>query len=271
MTQNELAATMQPGALLPERSDASTLDAAIQATETNPMTILDGMVKNKIQDVAVLERMTDLVERWRKEQAAEEFSRAITGFQSEMPMVRKWRSTAAKEGSDFKYKFASYDDVMRVAGPLLAKYKIVVTFDTAPPDKPGICGVCHIRVGRHVETSTLYLPIPQMKANEVQRFLGAVKYFQRGLLCMALNIVTTDEDNDAATQFAGLTDEQVLQIEELLAECKDAGQPVDMKAMYAWLAEEAKTGIAGIDDVPQSAFELFKKTLERKVKKAVGK
>jgi len=215
---------------------------------TNPMTLLAAAIERNI-DPDQLGKLLSLEERWNKNRAAEAFAVAITGFQGECPQVFKSRETT---GGNMRYSFASFDDVMRVAGPLLAKHGIVVTFSTEPAER-GMKISCRVRVGTHSEESTLTMPIPEMKVNDTQRFGAAVSYLKRYALCAALNIVVTSEDNDAAQQFEYITEAQAA---ELLALIDEKG--ADMKRFLAWCQLER------LAYMPQAFFGKAIATLKQK-------
>lgn len=246
---------------------AAALDAAIQ--NYSAAAILSRYVdRPEAADVDVMERLAALAEREAAARAAEVFAQAITNFQSEMVPVQKHRQTKEKAGSDFAYRFADYSDVMRIAAPLLAKYKIVVTFNTEPPpaERPGMVGVCNIRVGTHVETSSLFLPIPKMTVpNDTQKFVGGMTYLKRVLLCSALNIVTTDEDDDGQSQFTGLTDAQMMEINDLIRDCEEAGNPVNLDRFVAWL------GIEGLHAATAAMYPKIVTELKRKLNQKGGR
>ena len=196
-----------------------------------PMVLLKNAL-DKGLDIDKLERLFELQERYEKQEAAKAYAAALTEFQAAMPIVHKRRT--AKEDGNFKgYAYASYDDVWIVAGPICGRLGIVVKFDTEPdkfdteviakdgqrtPVKMNAMKcTCTIRVGIHTETTTLSLPVPQIRAaNDTQRSGGALSYLRRYTLCAALNIVCSDEDNDAHGLLDYIDDVEVKHLRELL-------------------------------------------------------
>ena len=222
---------------------------------SNPLVLLQSMIEKGV-DPSALKQMMDLSERWEANQAAKKFAAAITLFQSKCEAVYKRRSAqfdekdsaGGKTGKKIDaYKFASYDDIMAEVQPILAECEIVVTFTTEEPekDKPGMRGTCRVRVGTHCEETKLFLPIPAMKVNATQMFGAALSYLKRYLLCAALNIRTTDQDNDAGTQFDTITakqqatlDDYRQAIEDIQAKATATGfvfaNPFSMGRFWQW-------------------------------------
>ena len=144
-----------------------------------------------------LNKLFDLAERHEKAEAARVFAAAITAFQAECPPIIKGRSVKNTNGTP-RYKFANYEDLMAVAGPILARHGIAITFDTLPCD--GMLSVqCKVRVGVHVEPSAIVIPLLAggNGSNDVQALGSTISYGKRYALVNALNIVVMDEDDDA--------------------------------------------------------------------------
>lgn len=241
---------------------------------SNPLVLLQSMIERG-GDPDALGKMMALAEHWEANQAAKAFAAALTRFQSLCPAVFKHRVT--KQTANFDgYNFASYDDVMRAAKPHLEACGIAISFSTADPgEKAGMLGSCRIRVGSHFEDTTLFIPIPAMKVNDTQKFGAAMSYLKRYLLCAALNIVVTDEDDDAAKQFESMSGDQIAKINDLMDAIRDiqeeataAGlvldRPFVVENFLAWL--EVKT----LADVPASKFKeaVFFLESKRDAKKA---
>lgn len=224
-----------------------TTAIAERPTQTDPMNLIAAALERGVS-ADQLGGFFALQERHERNQAEGAFARAITAFQAEMPAVHKGRDVQGK------YKFASYDDIMRIAGPLLRKHQIVVTFDTAPHESGMLTTICKVRVGIHAEPTAVTLPVPvaltnssgKQIINDTQAFAQGVSYGKRYALCAALNIVTTDEDTDAnypsppTRQPANgkVTKAQVDELDALLTSLKDAGGYLAPEAVLKWL--EAK-------------------------------
>lgn len=228
------------------------MDTALEKSTgvTNPLVLIQAAIERNIEP-AQLEKLMDLEERWVRNRAAEAFGNAVSQFQSLCPIVHK-RRQACFDGKP-AYVFASFDDVMRAAGPILADCGLAVTFSTE--DVPtGIKVTCRVRHGIHSEATMLHVPIPAMKVNDTQKFGAALAYAKRYALCAALNIVVSDEDDDAVT--AGLdtiTLDDVGTINDLIAE-----KGVSLDRFLAW----AK--VPSLDQLPKDQLPKALDMLRRK-------
>lgn len=218
--------------------------------EANPMAIIQSAV-DRGMDPAQLTQLFDLQERWEKNRAAEAFGEAIARFQSLCPLVHK--SKSAKSSGNFGgYTYASYDDVMRAASPALKECGLAVSFSTEQVDRQLKITV-RVRHGIHSEDSTLTVPVPDMKVNDTQKYGGALSYAKRYALCAALNIVTSDEDNDAEGLHQSITDDQYALLDELITSTNS-----DRKRFLAIF------GVEKLGELPASRFEDAWAALKRK-------
>jgi hypothetical protein len=193
------------------------------------------------------DQITALVELKRQEQrdrAADAFAAAVTKFQSLCPIIKKERQPT---GSPIKFDYASLDDIMRQIRPILHECNLVPKF-TSKPNEYGLEVTCTIRHGTHTEETSLTVPVdPHMKVNDTQRVGSALSYGKRYALCAALNIVVSDEDDDAASAGQCITEEECVQIRNLLAEKnKNEG------AFLTWVQQfqpgcESVEGIAAVN------------------------
>jgi hypothetical protein len=216
-----------------------------------------------------LGQLFDLIERRDKKHAAEKFADAITDFQAACPRIKKERAATFKDKETGQkapaYRFANFEDIDRAVSPLLAQFRIVVTFDTEHiPGGSGMAGIrviCKVRVGTHVEETKLTVPIPgQMVVNDTQKYGAALSYAKRYAFCAALKIVVADEDDDAADLFERITPEQVALIE---SELKRTGKTA--KAFLHWM------GVAELALIPAKQWPAAQDYLRRQHSAPAGK
>lgn len=220
-------------------NDGATLMNIIQQASTQPDF-----------DVAKMQQLMELKREWDKDRAAEAYAVAIAMFQQKCPQIRKHR----KPSSGPAYTYASYDDVMAVAAPILAECGIAVSFSTEQVDK-SIRVACRLRVGTHYEDHTFTVPVPDMRVNDTQKFGAALSYAKRYALQGSLNIVVTDEDTDAANLNGGATITGQ-QVDELSMEIdRRKADPARFLAAFA---------IESLCDMPASRFEEAITQLRRK-------
>lgn len=218
-----------------------------------PMALIEMAVSGGA-DPDKLEKLMELQERWEANRAAEAFGQALADFQAECPPVHKGRSIDLGRGAGPKY--ASLDDIMAVAQPILTAHGLSVTF-SASIDDGKLHATCCIRKGIHSEESEITLPVPQqMKVNDTQKMGAAFSYAKRYALCAALNITVTDQDTDATNLTADtITENQAMALGELLDQLPDERRADFM----AW---------QGVSDIGDIATSKYKQALA-KLKKAV--
>ena len=187
---------------------AEATTPAATATVT-PAIVLDRMLERgqNIQDAM------EFFEKWEARIAAEQYGHALAAFQAQCPQIVKRRQIDLGGGKG--PLFASLDDIHDVIKPILAACGLSVRFSAEMTDAGQMRAKCFVRHGRHEEASEVTLPVPtQMRVNDTQKMGAALSYAKRYALCAALNIVVTEEDNDAATVMETITDEQMAQLEE---------------------------------------------------------
>lgn len=164
----------------------------------------------------------DLQERWEKREAARVYGEALAGFQADCPSIPKCKEVKDKLGN-LLYKFADVADVLEVIQPHLGKWKIAVSFKTIKQDG-GMLITCYTRVGAHIEEHPLFMAYPGIpNANTSQVTIGALSYGRRGSLCAALNLRVQGEDKDGQDLNDTLTDQQAMEVNDLLLCIKEAG------------------------------------------------
>lgn len=194
--------------------------AKVQPT-VDPLVLIERAI-DKGMDAAQLRELMELQREWKKDQAAEAYAAAITRFSEICPRIMKRHTATIKSRDESKgsygYQYASFDDISRAIAPALDECKLAISFTTTtPPDKPNFLTVIvFIRHGIHVEERSFTLPIPQMTVNDTQRFGAGVSYGKRYALTAALNLTTTDVDDDARGLADVITDDQANEIKRLV-------------------------------------------------------
>ncbi len=215
---------------------------------TTPMAMIETAIAKGV-DPEQLSKLLDLQERWERNRAADSFAAALTTFQAQMPVVKKAQTAKVK---DWSYTFASYDDVMRAAAPILAQCKLAISFSTEPA-QGALKVTCRVRHGIHFEEHSLTVPIPDMRVSDTQKFGAALSYAKRYAVCAALNIVVSDEDDDAASQLDSVNAKEAAILKALVVEKK-----ADLGRFLKW------ANVESIQDMPRSMYAKAVDMLRRK-------
>jgi len=260
---------------LPKGGQLAVREPPLQVDPGNPMAMALAMIQQGA-DPEALKKMLDVAERFKAAEAAAAFGNAIVRFQSECPMIGRSRKAVMDRAS---YKYASLDDVMEIAGPILTRCGIAVSY-SAPKTEAGWFQVTvHLRVGSHEEHRPFFLPVGDLAAtlkeiaarmksiNTAQAYGLWLSYQKRYAFCAALGITMTDEDNDARTgPPAPVSDEHA-------KELKDLGQklsPLDAGRFFTWMTERCKMTINCFDQVREADFEIAREAINRLIAKAAA-
>jgi hypothetical protein len=221
-----------------------TTATALTTTNNEPPTMaLIQMAMDKDMDADKLEKLMQLHERAQDREAEREFAEAMNLCQSELPRIVR-DATNSQTSS----KYARLESLDNQIKPVYIKHGFTLTFGT---DTSPIAG--HIRitcicqhVGGHKRTYQGDFPLDDagikggVNKTPMHATGSTMSYGRRYLTLMIFNLVMAGEDNDGNRHESveTITDDQAVQIKELLEE---AGMP---------LAEFLKMGrIARVEDL----------------------
>lgn len=165
------------------------------------MDIIERATKDPNVDVNKLHQLVDLNIKMMEKQAEIDFNQAMTRLQRLLPTVHKKGviSFTDKNGVVRETPFAKYEDIHRAIQPLLTKHNFSVSFNTYSDDKIFMKATLS-HISGHSRSAEMRLPLDTSGSkNNLQAAGSTISYAKRYLVCMLLNIVTTDEDDDAKT------------------------------------------------------------------------
>jgi hypothetical protein len=226
-----------------DKKDVATVDLT-------PMQLLSQVVENPDFDVAKLEKMLDLQERWEDRKAIKDFNKAVAQFQADVPGIHKGRTGA------HNIKYAPLDDILKTIQPLLTDQGLSVRFSTEMIDKSTLKATCTIsHVSGHSEASEITIPIDdKMVANSSQKMGSANSYAKRYALANALNLAFMESDDDATGLYERLSVDQATVINDLL---KETG--ANKEKFLGWAG-----GVDAVEDIAAKNFNQCQQSLESK-------
>lgn len=138
-------------------------------------------------------------ERW---DAKKECNNALAEFQDNCPSIKRTSiaNVTTKSGSNYSYKYAELDGIMRTVKPLLFHRGFSITWDSKTDNKE-ITTTCFLRHRNgHEVTADATAPIPETLAamNKIQIPSATRTYLERQTLIQVLGLTITDDDNDGA-------------------------------------------------------------------------
>jgi hypothetical protein len=162
-----------------------------------PVLDIEAMFKYAIDKGANLDGLMNVRRELNAERAKKEYDAALSGFQSECPVIIK-----KVKGATGSYKFAPLDDIMPQVQPLLSKhgFSFSITSEVTPKMVKAICKVTHC--GGHFDIGEFAVPTDERNTmmSDPQRYGGSLTFAKRYAFCNAFGIMTGDQDRDAARQ-----------------------------------------------------------------------
>jgi hypothetical protein len=225
--------------------------------------ILRAAVANGVttENVAVIERLTDLYERLQAKDAEKRFAAAFVALQADMPNIRASKAVPNRDGS-VRYHFAPYEEIMEQLKPLLQRHGFTVTFSTDFDDKRVIQSCTLQHIDGHSRTNKFAARIGNGPpgSSEAQGDGAASTYAKRFALCNALNItVETDSDgrgNDARAEGEAISDDKVAYLKEQVRETHS------VEAKFLQFA-----GVKTYEEITESIYPILVRSLAGKARK----
>lgn len=218
---------------------------------------IEAMFRYAIDKGANLDGLMNVRRELRAEAAKAAYDAALSGFQSECPVILK-----KVKGATGAYKFAPLDEIMPTVQPLLSKHGFSFSI-TSEVEKDWIKACCKVTHSLgHFEISEFKVPTDTRNTmmTEPQRYGGSLTFAKRYAFCNAFGIMTGDEDRDAARQAAKSKTGRVVTPEirkRFLEVTKDIHQKI-----FAWAIDSAIILPNGkLEDLPDSEIPTTKTEL----------
>jgi hypothetical protein len=216
---------------LPATQDGSALMKIIEKAALDPSF-----------DVAKLDHLLQVRERWAAAEARNAYNEAFASFKSEAIVVVKNR--AVTDGPLKNKRYAELFSVVNAVTPLLSKYGLSQSW-SVKSDKDWIEVTCSLRhVLGHSESVTIGGPADTGGAkNPIQARASTITYLERYTLKAVCGIAEQDEDNDGGLGVAKM-DEGVLA--DHLAAIDGAADEKSLMSAFgkAWKAAETLNDMA---------------------------
>jgi hypothetical protein len=145
-------------------------------------------------DVASLEKLMELKQRYDADQARKAFFFAFTNFQAQCPDLRKTKEVAFNQT---RYHYAPLADITRQIGKVLKANELSYRWEIKD-DANTLSVTCLVsHIDGHTETTTMTAsPDTSGAKNAIQARGSAIEYLKRYTLIGALGISTADSDID---------------------------------------------------------------------------
>lgn len=175
------------------------LQVANQAAETNMLAIISKAASDPKTDVAKMQSLLDMHERLQTKQAEIAFNSSMARLQKVLPRITKkgMIEFTDKKNQARATPFARYEDIDAAIRPLYIKEGFSISFDSKyGTDGLTITATISHELG-HSRSCEMRLPLDSSGSkNTLQATGSSLSYGKRYTVCMLLNIITTDEDDD---------------------------------------------------------------------------
>jgi len=217
------------------RREDRELPALVPAGNVTPLQLLNIAV-SKGTDLAQLEKLMDLQERWEKDEARKAFNVAFAAFKAEVILVIKNRSVTAGPLSGKRY--AELFSVVNAVTPALSKHGLSASWKLTKDEPDWIEVTCTIKhsLGHSESVSMGGPPDTGGAKSPIQARASSVSYLERYTLKAVCGVAEQDEDTDGAP---GSKVEPDAEGKKALEAC--GSMPAIAKAWNALTIEKRKT------------------------------
>lgn len=157
----------------------------------------NGLISQAIaqnSDIAQLEKLMDLQERWYSRISKMHFLKAITEFQSIVPSLIKNKQVAYKET---RYKYTPLGEITSIIKESMLKTGLSYRWELSEPENSIMCTCIISHIDGHSEKTSMSAQLDTSGSkNAIQSRGSTVTYLQRYTLINALGLSTADEDDD---------------------------------------------------------------------------
>lgn len=166
-----------------EQDQSATLLSVIERAAANPDVDLDKM-----------ERLLEMHDRIRLQNAEMQFNAGMSQMQTELPEVAE--RGAIKHGEKVISRYALWEDINAAIKPVMQRHGFALSFRVNTDERVKVEGVLS-HAGGHSERTSITLPVDAGGAkNAVQAVASSVSYGKRYVAGALLNLTSSEQDDD---------------------------------------------------------------------------
>ena len=167
-------------------------------SETNSVESFISQAISSGASIDTIKELMSMRKEYKAEVAQAGFVTAMSGFQSECPVIKKTKKVLNKDGKSLRYQYAPIESIVEQIKKPLAKYNLAYSFDVKNETGFIIAIVTITHSLGYSKTSEFKIPIDtEGYMTAPQKYASALTFAKRYALCNALGISTGDEDTDA--------------------------------------------------------------------------
>lgn len=202
-------------------------------------------------DMAQLEKLLDLQDRWERNEAKKAFVKAMAAFKENPPTIVKDKQ-ASFNGKP-QYSFANLAQVSAVIGRALSAHGLSASWKTEQ-DGSAIKVTCVLtHVEGHSESCSLSAGADTSGSKNAIQAIGSTKsYLEKYTLLAITGLAADDQDDDGNT--AGTTDEKKEKFDQWSLKLEDVYQAGVVDGIAAWWKSNKAEIIKDLGDAKAAAI-----------------
>lgn len=222
-------------------------DPESRAVAVTPMQMLQIAVERGA-DMAQLEKLMELQERWEKNQARKAFDAAIAAAKAEIkPIVKNREVDFTTQKGRISYKYEDFALIASEVDPILSKHGLSYRYRARQEgNKLTVTCILAHHDGHSEETELTAFNDESGNKNSIQGIGSAATYLQRYTLKLALGLAAAKDDDGRSAGSAGpelITEQQAADLKNL---AEEVGANLDQFKRYLRVQE--------LTDLPASKY-----------------
>ncbi len=192
----------------------------VTTTEASPVMLMIQAMKAGGMDLAALEKMMELQDRFEKNQARKAYTEAMAAFKQNPPEIEKDRHVSFKTNTgQTTYNHASLGNVTAKINSALGKHGLSAAWTTEQTEK-GVTVTCKItHVLGHFETTSLSAGCDNSGGkNAIQALGSTISYLERYSLLALTGLATHEIDDDGKGEVEYISEKQLSTITDMINE-----------------------------------------------------
>lgn len=218
------------------------------------MKIIERAATSADFDVAKLEKLLDVKDRWEANEARKAYILALTAFKKEPPTIIKNRSASFGGAGKTAYDYANLAQCVGVIAPALSQHGLSHGWSMEQTEA-GIAVTCTLtHEAGHSESIVMRAPADTSGSkNSIQAIGSTISYLSRYSLLAITGLAAEDQDDDGG-RVDGITAEQKDRLVAIMREIPNLDTAAFLKYM----------NVAYLDMLPANRFNDALAALERK-------
>ena len=228
---------------------------------------VENMIMQAIKEgtpVETLERVLAMRDKLKAEYAKEQYDIAMSGFQSECPIIKRVKEGSKTKSGQLAFKYAPLEVIIKEVQPMMRKYNLSYNFKPMKNEQGKLTDVrCY---ATHINGYSDFSEMPVTEGGGTSLMSGSqisaasITFAKRYAFCNIFGIVTEEEDNENQLPKDVPAEPTAMSRLPIIKQMiKDAG--------YKEGAIAQKFNTPSIDDMDERTLLILEKSLQEKLGK----